>query len=200
MGSELMPLNVRRTQRRRNRRGFTLLEVAIASVILVVGLVGILSLFTAALGRMASAQEELIARQKAREALESIYAARNSSEITFDQINNVVNGGIFLDGFQPLYRPGADAIIGTADDVNDQLDYVETPGPDGILGTADDVKRPLSEFQRQIVISQVLKVDPITLISSVNPDLRQIDVTITYRTSPQGIRTYTTSGYISRFR
>lgn len=197
MGGELRQRKVPNTRSLRNRRGFTLLEVAIASVILVVGLVGILGLFASSLGRMASAQEELIARQKAREALESIYAARNSSQITFDQINNVLNGGIFLDGFQPLYRPGADAIIGTADDSTDPLgfDYVETPGPDGILGTADDVKRPLSEFQRKIQISQVLKQD-----GSVNLDLRQIDVTITYRTSPQGIRTYVTSGYISRFR
>lgn len=197
MGCELRRRKTPNTRSVRNRRGFTLLEVAIASVILVVGLVGILGLFASSLGRMASAQEELIARQKAREALESIYAARNSSQITFDQINNVLNGGIFLDGFQPLYRPGADAIIGTADDSTDPLgfDYVETPGPDGILGTADDVKRPLSEFQRKIQISQVLKQD-----GSVNLDLRQIDVTITYRTSPQGIRTYVTSGYISRFR
>jgi prepilin-type N-terminal cleavage/methylation domain-containing protein len=197
MGGELTQRKARKIRTLRNRRGFTLLEVAIASVILVVGLVGILGLFTSALGRMASAQEELIARQKAREALESIFAARNSSQITFDQINNSLNGGIFMDGFQPLYRPGADAIIGTADDSSDPLglDYVETPGPDGILGTGDDVKRPLSEFQRKIQISQVLKQD-----GSVNQDLRQIDVTITYRTSPQGIQTYVTSCYISRFR
>jgi hypothetical protein len=64
-------------------------------------------------------QEDLIARAKAKEGLESVFSARDSSQIDFSQINNKANGGIFLDDFAPIYDPpGVDGIANTDDDSN----------------------------------------------------------------------------------
>lgn len=177
---------------RRRQRGFTILEALIASVILAVGLVGLLGLFVTAVASMQNSQEELLARQKARETLESIYAARNSQQITFDGIENVTNGGVFQNGTQLLANAGPDGIFGTADDTD--VESITLPGADGVLGTADDTQRILNEFRREIRISPLYRPD-----GSLNPDLRQIDVVITYAT-PQGQRSYSTAGYVSRYR
>ena len=74
-------------------RGFSLVEVLLAMVILVVGLVSLLGLFAHAIVTMQTSQENLLARQKVREALENIYTARNTQQIVFDDIQNVASGG-----------------------------------------------------------------------------------------------------------
>jgi type II secretory pathway pseudopilin PulG len=180
----------------RQQYGFTYIEVMIAVVVLMVGLVGVLSIFACGIGVMQFAQEDLIAKQKAREALESIYGARNTAQITYNMIQNVSSGGIFLDGLQPLLLAGNDGIIGTADD--GAIETLRLPGPDGIYGTADDVNVPLANFQRQIQIT------PVPLAGGgINPDLRQISVTVQYSAGKfmgGNVRTYTVSSYISRFR
>jgi type II secretory pathway pseudopilin PulG len=186
-----MAINPKRW-RKSPQRGFTILEALIASVVLAVGMIGLLGFFVASIANIQNSQEELLARQKARETLESIYAARNSQQITFDGINNVVNGGIFLDGPQPLRDAGNDGIFGTVDDGNIQT--VVLPGQDGVLGTADDTTRTLSEFQREIKITPLNRSD-----GTFNPDLREIIVTVSYNT-PAGLRSYSTAGYVSRFR
>jgi len=195
-----MTMTIRNSEReiraRRQQYGFTFIEVMIAVAVLLVGLVGVLSVFAFGLAAMQFAQEDLIAKQKAREALEGVYGARNTSQITYDMIQNVSNGGIFLDGLQPLLLAGNDGIIGTADD--GPVETLRLPGPDGVYGTADDTNVPLATFQRQIQIT------PVPLAGGgVNPDLRQISITVQYSAGKSmggSIRTYTVSSYISRFR
>ena len=180
----------------RRQQGFTLLEVMIAVVVLVIGLVGTLGVFTYGVQAMQFAQEDVIAKQKAREALESIYGARNTSQLTYNLIQNVSSGGVFLDGWQPLRVAGNDGIIGTADD--GAVETLHLPGPDGVYGTADDVFTPLSNFQRQIQITTV----PIPG-GGINPDVRQVAVTVQYNAGGfmgGAARTYTVTSYISRFR
>lgn len=179
--------------------GFSLVEMMIAVSVLAIGLLSVAGLFGYCLSTMQMAQEDLVAREKAKQGLENVIGARDDAEITFDQIDNVSNGGIFLDGFQKMYfPPGADGIVNTADDAtsaNSQLDAVIYPGPDGILGTADDVVVPLTNFTRQIQIKSVPlpSGDP-------NPDLRQVIVTVQYTVSGRGTRQYQVSSYISRYR
>lgn len=179
--------------------GFTIIEVMIAAVILVIGLLSLSALFATALATVQNSQTNQIARQKGRETLESIYAARNDGSITFDQIQNKADGGIFNGGFENMYLPGADGIPGTVNE-STTLDRVVLPGKNGILETTpgaaspagDDVFVPLTNFQRQISISSVKGSD-----GSVNLYMRKLVVTIRV-TNTSGISTdFVTSGYIS---
>ncbi|HKW75683.1 MAG TPA: prepilin-type N-terminal cleavage/methylation domain-containing protein [Terriglobales bacterium] len=187
-------------KRKRAMQGFTLVEVMVAAVVMAVGLLSALSLFAYSLSTLQTAQEDLIARQKSKEGLESVFNARDSAQITFDQIKNISQGGIFVDGFAPIYEPpGADGIANTNDDSNtggSQIDYIQLPGPDGILGTPDDVRQNLTNFQRQIAITPVL----IAGTGNENPNLRLVTVTVRYIVPQFGQHSYTVSAYISKFR
>jgi prepilin-type N-terminal cleavage/methylation domain-containing protein len=183
-----------------SQNGFTLLEVMISVVVLGLGLLSVLALFSYSASILQMAQEDLIARAKAKEALESVFSARNSSQLTFAQLQNKSNGGIFVDGFMPIYDPpGADGIANTDDDsntANSKIDAIILPGPDGILGTADDVRMSLTSFQRQIAFSPVFETGSTT----PNPNLRKVTVTVRYTVPQFGQRKYTVDAYISRFR
>ncbi len=174
--------------RLKNEQGFTLIEFMVASIILVVGLLGLLALYSYALATVTLSDENSIAKQKARETLESIYTARNTSQISFSMINNVSNGGIFVDGELPLTTPGNDGLVGTADDGN--VETMITTGDDGIVGTSDDEIKTLDYFTRQIIITQ----------PGTASDLKGIQVIITY-TTPTGLtQHYTVNSLISRYR
>ena len=173
--------------------GFSLIEVIFAVVILSVGLIALLAVFAQAVSAARYSREDLIAKQKAREVLESVYAARNDTSIAFSDIRNVSNFGIFNDGFKPLYLPGANGIVGTAQDTT-TLDHTVLPGPDGKLGTGDDVTVPLVNYQRQILITNVTNAD-----GSTNPDLRRIAVTVRVTSPGRPQRDYVVSGFISRY-
>lgn len=178
---------------RSREAGFGLVEVLLSMILLTVSLVGLLTLYTQSLVTMDFSQEDLIVKQKAREALESIYTARNTQQISFDMIQNASNGGILLDGPQELRDPGGDGLVGTADD--GAVEVMLFPGPDGDLGTADDVLEPLNRFRREI------QVDPIAIGNdSTNPDLKRIRIILTYTTLRGSSRTFEVESFISRFR
>ena len=196
---------VNKRQTKSKQCGFTLLEAMIAIVVMTVGLLAVVASMASALAATKTSQEQLIARQKALEALESIYTARNSSQIGFAAINNLPAPGIFSIGALPLNCAGADGIMGTADDVPCAAngpcpagpECVVLPGPDGILGTADDVAMSLSTFTRQIQINTVFQADGVT----PNPNLRQAVVTINYAVPGTNLqRSYTVNALISSFR
>jgi len=187
------PLSSGLPARRRPSSGFSLLEVIFAVVILSVGLMALLAVFAQAVSAAKFSREDLIAKQKAREALEGVFAARNDTSISFSDIQNAVNGGIFNDGFKPLYLPGANGIVDTAQDTT-TLDSMVLPGPDGKLGTGDDVTVPLVNFQRQILITNVTNAD-----GSTNPDLRHIAVTVRVTSPGRPQHDYVVTGFISRY-
>ncbi len=187
--------------------GFSLVEVVIASAIMAIALLALIASFATALTATASAEEDLIARQKALEAMESIYTARNSLQIPFAEINNTSSGGIFLSNPQPLYCAGNDGIVGTADDAAGPCNAADTgaacpgniqclvlPGPDGVLGTADDVTQTLSNFTRTITFTPVLLSSGV-----VNTNLIAVSVAVTYQKPGYPARTYTVNGLISSY-
>jgi len=177
----------------------------IAVVVLMIGVLTIVAVFATAIASTQNAQENLIARQKAEEALESIFTARNTQQINFAQIANISSGGIFTDGPTQLLAAGKDGLVNTFDDVPFPAngvcpagpECIPLPGPDGILGTPDDVPMSLAYFTRQIQIDTVLEADGVT----INPNLKQITVTVSYTTGGSPVpRTYSVNALISAFR
>lgn len=168
--------------------GFTLIETMIAMAVLAVGVLALAAMLADGLAYMGMSQDEYIAEQKAAEAVESVYTARDVGQTTWANINNVSGGGIFTDGPTQLCDPGLDGILGTADDNCAIPDSIWTPGPDGLLGTADDVNVPLGGFTRTILIQPV----------AGRPDLREITVSISY-TASRFKRTYTLVTNISQY-
>src|SRR3954451_10127999 len=145
----------------RDQSGFSLIETIVAMGILATGLLGLAGVFTMGMAHLATSSANLIAREKAREAIESVHTARDTQTIKWCQIYNVSStrtsdcddqpAGVFLDGAQGVKAPGADGLVNTADDGA----VAKLPGPDGLLGTTDDVT--LSNFTRTIVITNVFE-------------------------------------------
>jgi prepilin-type N-terminal cleavage/methylation domain-containing protein len=170
-------------------RGFSLIETMIALGILATGLLGAAAVLTSGMQRLAGSPAQVIATQKAAEAVESVFSARDSHILTWAQICNVhgasgSDGGVFLDGPQPLRLPGPDGLVNTADD--GALETVTNPGPDGLIGTADDQVVPLSGYTREIKIRDV------------ETGLRIITVTVTYQDG-NVTRSYVLTTYISDY-
>lgn len=184
----------------RRQSGFSLLEVLFAGAVITVGLLAVLGLFGSALAATQASQMDEIAHSRATQTLESIYTARQTSQLNWDSINNnsvVTNGvsGIFSSGMVAMSDPGADGLDGTYDDITPPASIV-LPGPDGKLGTADDTNVSLSSFQRQIQIS--LATDPNT--GAQIPTLKQVVVTIQYPGASGVWRKYVVQALVSEYR
>jgi hypothetical protein len=160
-----------------SQAGSSLIEVVIAMGVLVVGALGTAGVFTQGMQKATSSPGDLLATQKAAEAIESVFAARDSQKLTWAQVRNVIgesgaDGGLFLDGPRQLLDPGPDGIVNTNDD--GEVETERFPGPDRLLNTRDDEVRPLSSFRREIKITRV------------SDDVRAITVTVTF---PDGANT-----------
>ena len=181
---------------RRAQRGFTLLETMIAMLVLMVGVVGLAGMLANSLSYMNMSQVEYIAQQKAAEAIESIFTARDLGSATWSSICNVgssvccagaspCNTGIFLNGAQPLCQPGTDGIYDTADDfaspgVCNSYDAMLLPNSStgnygGVGNTPIRIYLTKWNLQRTVTISTVLNAS-----GNVIDNLRQITVTVTY--------------------
>jgi len=173
-------------------RGFSLIEVCIATSVLAVGLLATAGVLATGMQKLSSSPTDVIATQKAAEAIESVFSARDSHKLTWAQLQNVKgatgnDGGVFLDGPQSLKLEGADGILNTADDTT--VETMTLPGPDQKIGTVDDVIVTLSGYTREIMIRNV---------PNENGMLRSVTVTITYQSGPT-TKTYALMTYISNY-
>lgn len=189
--------------------GFSLVEVMISAGLLTVASLSLLSVFGLAIAANQSSQQDLIARQLASDAMESIFTARNTSQLSFSQIQNVSNGGIFANGPQTLLCAGPTyGIVGVAGDTsqcktatgatcpNAGVQCLNEPGPDGIVGTADDVILSLANYTRTITITPLSAGNPPTVIQT----LVQVTVTITYSVPSYPVpKNYTVTEYVSEY-
>jgi len=137
------------TAGRDDERGFSLVEVLVAMVIPTVGLLPLVGLFTSSVQRMIASTPTLVAREKAREAIESVHAARDTGEASWPTIRNASDGDVFLDGARPIKLPGNDGLVNTVDDGVDEI--------------------PAAEFTREIDISPL----PLDTGPGMNPNLRE---------------------------
>ncbi len=164
--------------------GFSLIETMIAIVVLTVGAMGMASVFLYGMQSASSSPNDLIATQKASEAIESVFSARDSHTLTWAQLRNTANGGVFLGGPRNMTTPGADGVVDTADDGG--IESVLLPGPDQLMGTGDDTTSTLNNFKREIAITDS------------GDNLRIVTVTITYPSGPVTSK-YSVTVYMSSF-
>jgi hypothetical protein len=178
----------------RSAEGFSLIEVMVATLVLTVGVLSLVGVVGLGLQTVASSSAMLIAREKAREAVESVHSARDTGELSWSRVRNVADGGAFLNGAQDVRMPGPDGLVNTVDD--GIIEVLRGPGVDGLLNTADDTLTALARelFQRQITITS-LTFDG---SAAVNPNLRQIAVTVNYRVRNVW-RAYTLTTFVSSY-
>lgn len=146
---------------RNNAAGFSYIEVMVALVILLVGVLGMLSALTANFLRGIESEKRIAAKQIALSTLESITAAKQIKRPgvvdSWDSLRNEVTGlppgavnGIFMNGYRPVRQElGWDGVAGTADDA--------CPGPGGcfVTGRPPNLSPIIEGFQREIVITDV---------------------------------------------
>jgi prepilin-type N-terminal cleavage/methylation domain-containing protein len=177
-------------RRNRSQNGFTLLETMIALAILSFGVLSLASFYSQGLQNSKRVQMQYIANEKAQEALETIFTSRDTQLLSFAQINNISQGGVFKDGPQPLLAPGPDGLVGTADDDANNPDVIVTgPGPDGILGTPDDTTIPLNPW-----MTRTIAIAPVANYT----DMVQVTITVSYSYAGQVAQVQLVS-YISSY-
>jgi prepilin-type N-terminal cleavage/methylation domain-containing protein len=176
-----------------SERGFSLIEVMFALAVLLIGVLGAAAVMAAGTRVLGSSPGDMVGNQKAAQAIESVFAARDSHLLTWGQIRNEVgsgsDGGVFLDGPQPLKRPGVDGLVNTADDAGEPLESTTQPGADQLFNTVDDETTELTGYTREISIREV---------PNGNGNLRAVTVTIVFRFGGD-TRTQTVTTYISSY-
>lgn len=164
--------------REKSENGFSYIDVMIALVILMVGILALLSAITASVLMSKSQERQLAAKQIATSTMESIMSVKETSDASrlgWIAVGNVGTNpdadgtfrGIFMNGFQEV---SADA------------------GPDEVVGTADDSGAVIAELQREIVITDIC--DPqrpsynCPIPGTLPVKFRAVQVTITYFAGP----------------
>ena len=182
-----------------SQAGFTLIETVMALGVLTVGLMGAAAVVTTGMSKVTSSPYDLIATQKAAEAVESVFSARDSHVLVWANIRNVLgasgtDGGSFLDGPQPIRLLGSDGLFNTAVGASQPIETMVFPGPDQMMYTADDVTVSLAGYTREINIRDVPGEVDVNGISN----LRSITVTVIFQAGPMQ-RKYTLVTYISNY-
>lgn len=159
----------------RSEAGFSYIDVMIALVILLVGILALLAAITSAVVQSKTLEQQLDAKQLAGSTMESIMSVKETDPTRFGWIavGNIgsnpdaggINRGVFVNGVQPV---------------------LSATGPDEVFGTADDTGPVVPGFERQIVITDQCDPDRPSPLPLCNPPgtfpvrMRTVSVTISY--------------------
>lgn len=186
----------------RPEKGFSLIEIMIAILVVSTGLLALSAALVAGVTLPGRARQQEVAKQLANTMMESIIAAKESSRPgfnSFDSLNYTTSSppGRFLPGVAAMLEAGPDGVFGTCDDgqppgpfnpnctgLGTRVMQIDVdPGSDGIYNrdssgndrTPDNRKRKLFSFTRQVTITQI------------NANTKEFEVIVNYST-PTGSR------------
>ena len=167
-----------------NQKGFSYIEVMIALVILMVGVLQMASALSANLLRSYETEKRIIAKQLGLSTIESIISARDIAREGalegWDSIGNVgsnpVDGeyrGVFLNGWCPIREDlGWDGVAGTADDACPAGSICD------VSGHPPNSSEVVQGYEREILITDIADSER---PSPPNPiSRRRIEVKIRY--------------------
>ena len=139
-----------------NERGFSYIDVMIALVILMVGILASAAALTANLVRSYETEKQVVAKQIALSTIESIFSARDIARpgaiSGWNSIGNTgsntdTNGvaqGVFLTSFCPIREDmGWDGVAGTSDDACSAGNACQ------VAGRPDNTSEVLNGFERK---------------------------------------------------
>ncbi len=182
--------------------GFSYIDVMIAIVIMMVGILALVGALSANLVRSMESEKRTMAKQLALSTIESIISAKEIERPGvvdgWDSLRNVMsvvpvgeNNGIFLTGYNPVrVDVGWDGVAGTADDA------CATSGACNVTGRPSNTSAIVTGFSREIVITDI--ADP-ERPSPPNPiTRRRIDVNIRYYVN-QATRSATASTIMTNY-
>lgn len=168
-----------------NERGFSYIDVMIALVILMVGILASTAALTANLVRSYETEKQVIAKQIALSTIESIFSARDiarpgaiSGWETIGNIGNNPNSGgtpqgVFMTDFCPIRVDlGWDGVAGTIDDA------CPAGAACQVSGRPDNTSEVMNGFERRIVITDLQDSERPTPPHPFSR--RRIDVTVRY--------------------
>lgn len=182
----------------KTQKGFSYIDVMIAIVILMVGILAMLSALTANLARAMESEKRVIAKQIALSTIESIISAKEIRRAgVFDGWDSIRNsdalppGGVFLPGARPIREElGWDGVAGTVDDACDGA------GPCAVDGRPTNSSPVINGYSRTIVITDV--EDPERPSPTYPITRRRIDVHVDYFVN-QATRRETVSTILTRY-
>lgn len=173
--------NKRRSKTRKlgPEAGVTILEMALATIILTVGLLGLAGSIGYAIAVSNKGRNLTNTKLLAVSMLEQMETLRNTGRLSFTQIANTPPSGSipgfagFPTGFQPV-------------SIN--------PGPDGIFGTSDDLKDSTGATQASWAISGCSRE---IVITDLSPTLKRVQVTLQYQDSGGQTRNLVAVSYLN---
>lgn len=190
------------TSRKPNEKGFSYIDVMIAIVIMMVGVLALVGALTANLVRSFEAERRIIAKQMAMSTIESITSAKEINRPGvldgWDSIRNQIASppagtvnGVFLNDWCPIREEmGYDGVAGTADDA------CAGTGPCTVSGRPSNTSPVIAGYQRQIVITDVPDPERPTPPNAITR--RRVEVTVRFYVN-QAVRTETATTIVANY-
>jgi Tfp pilus assembly protein PilV len=187
---------------RKGEAGFSYIDVTIAMVILLIGVLGAAGALMVNVVRSYETEKQVVAKQMALSAVESVFSAREIARPDgvkgWDQIGNVgsnpvngVNQGLFLTGWCPIREEsGPDGVAGTSDDAC--AANMSCPSATGPVNDSPVI----SGYERKIVITDLQ--DPERPSPPYSISRRRVDVTVRYQIN-QLFRSQTVSTIVTNY-